>query len=238
MMFGNQNQNSIFSLPTLAGQEPQALPSLPSIDAVDPSQPAPESFVWGQGGAQLSPEMLAARQKEALQRTRGDYSPISSVWQGLARVADNAVGGLELRDLDKQSSKMQAQQQQSIAALLSNGGTPGSGAPSPVAAALASPNPVLQKLGMAQYERDNPKPTVNDTERDYAFWQGQLSPQEFEQWKANKINPPHFAMLPNGQMGMVGGYQPQGSGAPMTKTVGDKTYYQVNGDWYDNPEGR
>ncbi|SES19685.1 hypothetical protein [Sphingobium sp. YR768] len=26
--------------------------------------------------------------------------------------------------------------------------------------------------------------------------------------------------------------------APVSQSIGGKTYYQVNGKWYDNPEGR
>lgn len=41
-----------------------------------------------------------------------------------------------------------------------------------------------------QYKRENPAPISNDTANDYAFWQSKLTPEQFEQWKANKVNPP------------------------------------------------
>jgi hypothetical protein len=65
-----------------------------------------------------------------------------------------------------------------------------------------------------QYKAEHPEPINNDTANDYAFWQGKLSPQEFEVWKANRINPPHMVTRPDGSMVMVGGYDPgQGAGA-------------------------
>jgi hypothetical protein len=51
----------------------------------------------------------------------------------------------------------------------------------------------------------------NDTERDYNFWKGVLTPEQFQQRLQNKeINPPHFGVV-DGVPAMIGGYQgPQG----------------------------
>lgn len=52
------------------------------------------AFVWGNGGAQLTPEQVA-RQREiedALLQRGVDTSPVGSVYEGLARVADAAAG--------------------------------------------------------------------------------------------------------------------------------------------------
>lgn len=50
-----------------------------------------------------------------------------------------------------------------------------------------------------QWKRDNPAPISNDTANDYAFWQSKLTPEQFEQWKANKINPPVWRQGADGQ---------------------------------------
>lgn len=69
------------------------------------------------------------------------------------------------------------------------------------------------------WERDNPKPTSNDTVADWNFFKATLSPEEFAQYRANKINPPHFATTPDGRLVMVGGYQP-GGGDPASTGQG------------------
>jgi hypothetical protein len=43
-----------------------------------------------------------------------------------------------------------------------------------------------------------------------------------------------------GQLGFYpkGGFQaPSQPAGPQTKQIGNTTYYLVNGEWYDNPEG-
>lgn len=49
------------------------------------------------------------------------------------------------------------------------------------------------------YERANPKPTSNDTVNDYNFWKGVLTPQDFNTWIQNKVNPPQYRQGPDGQ---------------------------------------
>lgn len=52
---------------------------------------APTSFVWGEGGAQLTPEAIAAQRRvaQAMMQQGSDFSPIRSPWQGMARVAQS-----------------------------------------------------------------------------------------------------------------------------------------------------
>lgn len=55
------------------------------------------------------------------------------------------------------------------------------------------------------------------------------------------MTPDEYSLLqgplgPQGKTAMDGWLQ--GSGIPIGKQVGGKTYYQINGKWYDNPEGR
>ena len=49
----------------------------------------------------------------------------------------------------------------------------------------------------------------NDSEADWSFYQSRLTPDQFEQYKANRIySPPHLTTLPDGRMVMIGGWVP------------------------------
>jgi hypothetical protein len=63
----------------------------------DITQPAPAPFVWGAGGAQMTPERIAAERKlaETLMQQGMDYSPVQHVTQGMARVAQALMGGYD-----------------------------------------------------------------------------------------------------------------------------------------------
>lgn len=93
-------------------------------------------FIWGAGGSRLTPAQILAKQKIAAQLSQPDYSPVSSIYQGLGRVVDNVHGALEERGLRK-ASAANAAHDQIVASLLASGGT-GAGT-SAVAAALADP---------------------------------------------------------------------------------------------------
>lgn len=62
------------------------------------------------------------------------------------------------------------------------------------------------------FEQEHRAPPNNDTAADYSFWQQHLSPEDFEAWKQNKINPPQYMNVPG--VGLVqiprGGADPQG----------------------------
>lgn len=58
------------------------------------------AFTWGAGGTRLTAEEITNRRKIADAMMKGDYSPVQHWTQGLARVVDGALGGLELRQLD------------------------------------------------------------------------------------------------------------------------------------------
>lgn len=85
-------------------------------------EPQPdEPFVWGKGGARLTPEQVAAQQAIAQQMMQSDYSPVGSVWEGLGRVTDNVTGALKNRKLEKDALSANEGRTAQIAALL--GGT-------------------------------------------------------------------------------------------------------------------
>jgi hypothetical protein len=54
-------------------------------------------FVWGDGGARMTPEAITAQRliAEAMRREGSDYSPVASPWQGGARVVQALLGGYE-----------------------------------------------------------------------------------------------------------------------------------------------
>lgn len=99
-----------------------------------------QPFVWGRGGARLTPEQLAAQQSIARNMTQADYSPVGSVWEGLGRVANNVTGALELRSLKGEQSKINDDRSAQIERLLGEGNAdlaPAFSGGDPVASALA-----------------------------------------------------------------------------------------------------
>lgn len=93
-------------------EEILAMPALPGMTA--PAEP----FVWGQGGAQLTPEQLAGEREIAQALAQSDYSPVQNWAQGLGRVVDNFQGSQDLKRLDRQQLESNAQTQAQIAAAL------------------------------------------------------------------------------------------------------------------------
>src|SRR5688572_25997927 len=62
-------------------------------------QPAASPFVWGSGGAQMTPERIAAERKiaDALMTRGMDYSPVQHWSQGVNRVAQALMGGYDYK---------------------------------------------------------------------------------------------------------------------------------------------
>jgi hypothetical protein len=102
-----------------------------------------EPFVWGPGGAQMTPESIAAQRKiaQAMMQRGSDYSPVQSAWQGAARVAEGLMGGLDARMADTAEQKNAASERELLASLIS-GGTGAAAAPA-VAAPMAAPAPAV-----------------------------------------------------------------------------------------------
>jgi hypothetical protein len=136
---------------------PSALPGIAGPGATGAASAAPAAaapFQWGAGGQMLTPEEIAMKRKMAMALMQGDYSPIASPWQGLARVANNLVGALDERDANRASQAAQANAAQAVQSF--TGGGSGSGA----AAAAAATNPYLpadvKALALKEWERQNP----------------------------------------------------------------------------------
>lgn len=149
------------------------------VPGVQPA-PAPSPFVWGEGGARLTPDQIVLQQKLAASKMQGDYTPVANVWQGLGRVTDNITGALQWRDA-KKASAANAANDQSVAQLLMRGQTGGSGAAagnfSAVAAALANPylSDSTHHLAGKVFDAQNRKPAE-----------------------------PHYWETNNGSLGMIG----------------------------------
>lgn len=92
-----------------------------AVDPVAQALVAPEPFVWGEGGAQMTPAEVAARRKAGMDRMRAgaDYSPIGHWTQGLARVGEGILGGLEVAGARKDREKNDAADAEMRAALAS-----------------------------------------------------------------------------------------------------------------------
>lgn len=141
------------------------------------SQTPAAPFVWGQGGARLTPEQLALRQEQATQLQQPDYSPVASPWQGLARASGQWLGAFQQKGLDKEYAA-----QNSVSKSLIQGLTN----PDPaiqqqsVAAALTSGNPTAQKLALQVDKRLHPDaPTPTTLERYGAL--AHLTPDQISQ---------------------------------------------------------
>ncbi len=66
---------------------------------------------------------------------------------------------------------------------------------------------------------------ANDTEQDFEFWKSRLTPEQFETWKANKINPPVWRQdYATGQWMRV---DPSAGGGAAPKVIGP----QLDDDW-------
>jgi hypothetical protein len=114
-------------------------------------------FVWGAGGAQLTPDQLADRMRMAQSMAAPDFSPVQHWTQGLGRVAQNVLGALDERSLEKQQGQAAADAQARITAAL--------GKDADLAPLLTSNDRVAQSLGQMQLEQRMPK---------------QIPPTEFE----------------------------------------------------------
>ena len=56
-----------------------------------------QAFIWGQGGAQLTPEQVAQQRAiaAALMKEGSSYAPVGSWLEGLGRVANAAAGAFK-----------------------------------------------------------------------------------------------------------------------------------------------
>lgn len=90
-----------------------------------------DPFVWGAGGAAITPDQIAERRRIAqlMAMKAGDTSPIQHWAQGLARVSQGLLAGMEMKDLDRKEQS----ERDAISAkpLFESGGFDVSSAPAP-----------------------------------------------------------------------------------------------------------
>lgn len=117
-------------------------------------QPAAEPFVWGAGGAKLTPDQVAALRAQGEAMTQGDYSPVGHWLQGLGRVADNIDGAFRLKRAERMEGENAARDADFAEAIAS-----GRVDDATIARVLMDPNAgsgVKQFAGM-EYQRRQPK---------------------------------------------------------------------------------
>lgn len=92
-----------------------------------------------------------------------------------------------------------------------------------------------QWIAQQDYKRLNPDPT--GMESDLAAF-NRMTPEQRAQLAAMyDIKNPIAVSGPQGTFRVPRGFG-QPSNGPATQTIDGQTYYQINGKWYDNPEGR
>jgi hypothetical protein len=146
---------------------PYGVPASGSLVAealAQPQQPA-QPFLWQRGGRRMTPEQIARERAIAAGQMKADYSPISSPWQGLARVSENVFGALRERDA-RRAEEANAADGRRIAELLtqplpemgsSAGGAPGM-VPVDVPTSNAAPADVAMSAGAPPPISDAPAP--------------------------------------------------------------------------------
>lgn len=99
------------------------------------------NFIWGDAGAQLTPEAIAAQRKiaQAMMARGADYSPIQSWTQGAARVAEGMLGGFDAARADMAERQNAASEKELLASLIGGGTTPAAAAPVAAAPAIVAP---------------------------------------------------------------------------------------------------
>lgn len=112
------------------------------LPAPDQQQPPPAPFVWGAGGAQMTPERIAAERKvaQAMMAQGMDYSPIRSPFQGAARVAQALMGAYDDRRAG-QAENANAAADKAMVSSWFGGGAPAAPVASPAAGAGAAAAP-------------------------------------------------------------------------------------------------
>lgn len=120
-----------------------------------------DAFIWGSGGAQLTPTQIDAQRKvaQAMMAQGSDYSPVQSWTQGAARVAQAMFGGMMARDANEAAKTNQAAEAQLLASAL--GGVPSassiSTAPAPVSTPMGRTSIPASTNGKI-YSNDEPSP--------------------------------------------------------------------------------
>lgn len=115
-------------------------------------------FLWGEGGEAVSPEVLKERRKIAaalLAKRVGDYSPIQHPMQGVARVADGILAGLEFRADRADEKAANAFNASAIDRVLGRAGAPAASIV-PTDAVPSAPRPATPPAARPAYANSDP----------------------------------------------------------------------------------
>lgn len=124
------------------------------------------AFVWGKGGAQLTPEQIAKQREieEALLQKGVDTSPVGSVYEGLARVANAAAGSFRRGRLDRaerENTEWNNGKLGEITSLLAGGSTTPSASTVSQAAAIPSTEAAAEVAATSPTGGDTYEPFIN-----------------------------------------------------------------------------
>lgn len=172
-------------------------------------------FVWGRGGAALTPEQLARiREAEAAKLAGGiDTSPVGHWTQGLARVADAAAGAFRRGQLESAQSENDSYNADVVRGLLGLG----SGGASSAEAAADLPMP-----GAAS-EMSSTSPAPVDISGDRQTFVDSLLPAAIEEGKRTGVDPRIIVAQAAQETGW-------GRSAPGNNFFGIKSHGQAGGN--------
>lgn len=192
----------------------------PEMQQVVPQQTpaAAAPFVWGEAGSRLSPDQIARQRQLAQQQMGIDMSPVGHWSQGAARVAQNIMGALDSRNLDRAEEQNSAAVQEIIAQLTTGNN------PDAVTRALTMQGVPDNVRGYAElmYKQQNPAPTApTEMQRNYDWLAQAMGPEKANQYLQGRIDPEIVAPTPGGtfigprsQLGMAFGAAPQNGPPP------------------------
>lgn len=115
-------------------------------------------FVWGRGGQKLTPAQVEREREAAALLAKGamDFSPVQHWSQGLGRVAQGLLAGIDYRMADKADADIAATNKELIANLLAGGSTPSAGTTavpmSGAAGEIAATSPAAQPIDLSGNE--------------------------------------------------------------------------------------
>lgn len=198
-------------LPSRIGTAPNIADMLvehPQPGADAEQQPA-ETFVWGNGGRRMTPAQIAVERALAQQQmqTGADYSPVQHWTQGVARVAQGAVGGFKDRAA-RRAGDANAAASADIARLLAAGDKGSGDFDAILTGAAADPyiDPVVRNLAETEqkrrYEASQPQyfNSGNDrvmfdpkTQQSSVLYQGQSDAEDYAASLGYQPGTPEFS---------------------------------------------
>lgn len=158
----------------------------PQVDTSGAASLAQAPFVWGQGGARITPDEVARRRQLNEQALVGDYSPVEHWTQGIGRMLDGYLAGRERNKLSE-AADYNAQQADSARNAVLSGDT------NAITEALLNPNVDTQTKSVLQAM--TPKRWAPSTDLEKMLVQSGVQPGSPEwvdamrQGVQNKIDP-------------------------------------------------